>query len=474
MYKTPFFQLTATEELVYLLTSIFNTSHDGLYVCDKNGYTLLYNEAFLQISGISMELMNTYSTIELHQMNVVPESCAGEAIETQRSCSTIINYYNGKKAIVTATPFFNQDQEILFVVSNVRDITEINRLQQELEETRQVNLAFQKALEQIQNGLENNQQFIYRSKSMHQILSMASRFAKNDSPILLLGESGVGKDVLANYIHEKSERGGDFIKINCGAIPDHLLESELFGYEKGAFTGANARKEGLFELAHGGTIFLDEIGDLPYSLQVKLLNVLQDSKIRRLGGTQTHEINIRIIAATNCDLESLVEQKKFRLDLYYRLNVLSITIPPLRERREDIPALLFFYLKKLAQKYKMEKRIDNDVLEKCMEYEWPGNIRELKNLVERMYHMSENRIISLNELPSFIKNSQRVALQNSETVKYKNNKPLPLKQAIAEFEKEYITNMLSLTSTMQECADTLEVNISTLVRKKRSLGIKFK
>ncbi|MGG0454481.1 sigma 54-interacting transcriptional regulator [Priestia megaterium] len=470
MYKTPFFHNTATEELVNFLTSIFDTSHDGLYICDKNGYTLLYNEAFLQISGISIDLMNKYSTIELHQMNNVPISCAGIALKTKKPHSTIIDYYNGKKGIVTATPFFNQNQEILFIVSNVRDVTEINHLQQELEKTKQINLAFQNELKQIQSDLENNQQFIYRSKSMHQIISLASRFAKNDSPILLLGESGVGKDVLANYIHKNSEKKGEFVKINCGAIPDHLLESELFGYEKGAFTGANVKKEGLFELAHEGTIFLDEIGDLPYSLQVKLLNVIQDSKFRRLGGTETREVNIRIIAATNCDLEHLVEEKKFRLDLFYRLNVLSITIPPLRERREDIPALLFFYLEKLKGKYKVEKKLDNPVLEKCMEYQWPGNIRELKNIIERMYHMSENEKITIDELPRSIQYSKEVSTQDDGTVKY--NKPLPLKQAVAEFEKGYISNILSSTPTMQDCANILEVNISTLVRKKRNLLIK--
>ena len=179
---------------------------------------------------------------------------------------------------------------------------------------------------------------------MDRVVSIAKRLAENDSPILLLGESGVGKDVLANYIHDCSKRRGPFIKINCGAIPDHLLESELFGYEKGAFTGATHNKKGLIELANGGTLFLDEIGDLPYALQVKLLNVLQDYKIRRLGGTFMKKVDVRIITATNIDLESHIKQKKFRLDLYYRLNVLSITIPSLRERKEDIPDFVFHFL----------------------------------------------------------------------------------------------------------------------------------
>jgi transcriptional regulator with PAS, ATPase and Fis domain len=304
---------------------------------------------------------------------------------------------------------------------------------------------------------------------MHEIVYLASRFAKNDSPILILGESGVGKDVIAQYIHEQSQRKGTFVKINCGAIPENLLESELFGYEKGAFTGANKSKEGLFEMAHKGTIFLDEIGDLPYLLQVKLLNVLQDSKIRKVGGTKYHEVDMRVIAATNCNLESLIEQKKFRQDLYYRLNVLNFTIPPLRERQEDITALLFYFLNKLEQKYGIEKKMDALVLEKCLEYEWPGNIRELKNIVERMYHICEDRKITLNQLPTYILNMPKVSNQN---INYNaSDITVPLKDAVEKFEKWYISKMLSQTSTLQECADKLKVNISTLVRKKRNLSI---
>jgi PAS domain S-box-containing protein len=471
MYKTPYFQTTDAKELISLFSSIFNTSHDGLFICDKNGYPLLYNEAVLKISGMSADFINSYGSIfGLIEKGLLPNSGSTVAIETKKTYSTMIDYYNGRKAVLTSTPFLDENQEILFVVTNIRDVTEINRLQKELEETRQINYAYQKALEQIQEGVEVNHQLIYRSKVMHQIISLSTRFAGNDAPILILGESGVGKDVLAQYIHKQSQRKGNLVKINCGAIPEHLLESELFGYEKGAFTGANTSKEGLFELAHEGTVFLDEIGDLPYPLQVKLLNVLQDSKIRRVGGTEFREVNMRVIAATNCDLESLIEQKKFRQDLYYRLNVLTLTIPPLRERKDDISALLFYYLKQLEQKYKVQKKMDTYVLEKCLDYDWPGNIRELKNIIERMYHMAEGEKITLDQLPSSIINWQKISIQNKVPNTW--DKTVPLKQAVAEFEKEYIAHMLAQTSTMQECADKLEINISTLVRKKKVLKIR--
>ncbi len=470
MYQTQFFQASDNDELVKLITTIFHTSHDGLAICDKNGHVLLYNEAYLHITGVPAEVLNRYSFIEQKEMHMVPDSSAARAIQTKQIHSVVIDYANGRKAINTATPLLDENQELLFVVGNVRDITELNQLQQELEETRQINSAFQQALEQIQNEMDFEGQLIYRSNVMHRIVSLAQRFARNDSPILLLGESGVGKDVLASYIHAKSGRTGDFIKINCGAIPDHLLESELFGYEKGAFTGASQSKEGLLELAHSGTIFLDEVGDLPFPLQVKLLNVLQDGKIRRLGGKTARQVNMRIIAATNSDLEEMVERKQFRQDLYYRLNVLSISVPPLRERREDIPALIFYFLKMLEKKYQQEMRVEPEALEALMEYEWPGNTRELKNVVERSYHMCENGKITIDQLPASIRKSQQSSLPLQLA---KMDQSLPLKEAVDRFEREYIQRLLQETGTMQECADRLGVNISTLVRKKRSLGIKL-
>ena len=468
MHQSRFFLASDHNELVKLITTIFHTSHDGLAICDRNGFVLLYNDAYLQITGVPEEILNHYSFMEQKEKNIVPDSTAVRAIRDKKIHSLVIEYPNGRKAINTATPVLDQNGELMFVVGNVRDITELNQLQQELEETRQINSAYQRALEQMQNDADFDEQLIYRSVSMHRVVSLARRFAANDSPVLLLGESGVGKDVLAHFIHTQSGRTGDLIKINCGAIPDHLLESELFGYEKGAFTGANQAKEGLLELGHGGTIFLDEVGDLPYPLQVKLLNVLQDGEIRRLGGKTTRQVNMRIIAATNSDLQEMVRQKQFRQDLYYRLNVLSIHIPPLRERREDIPALVFYYLKKLQQKYHVEARLESDALEALLDYQWPGNIRELKNVVERSYHLCENGRISRDQLPATIRTAHRELLPLPTG---QLEKQLSLKEAVERFEREYIARVLSQSRTLQECADKLGVNISTLVRKKRNLRI---
>lgn len=468
MHQTKYFKSHKTDEIISLLYSVFNTSHDGLFVCNSNGYPLLYNDALLEITGLSPDYLNSNEAgiFDSLKLKTVPAVGAVLAIKEQQTSSVIADYPNGKKALITATPYFNNNKEIQFVVSNLRDITEMNQIQQELEKTQQINRQYQNTLEQLQNEIGNNQQLIYKSKHMEKVVSLAKRFAENNLPILLLGESGVGKDVFANYIHEISRRKGSFVKINCGAIPEHLLESELFGYEKGAFTGANQTKKGLIELAHEGTLFLDEIGDLPYALQVKLLNVLQDFKIRRVGGTQVKEVDVRIIAATNIDLESLVAQKKFRLDLYYRLNVLSITIPSLKERKEDIPSITIHFLRQLEEKYKIKKNINNQVLQYFIDYSWPGNIRELKNAVERLYHLCENSTITIEDLPSYFRPKQEHIsyLQNAEN----NLEDLPpLKEAVTSFEKDYITRVLERTTSLQECAHKLGISLSTLVRKKR-------
>lgn len=468
MYQTKYFKKHSTKEAISLLTNVFNTSHDGLFVCDQKGYPLLYNEALLLITGLTADFFNSNSSgiFDALKMKAVPCISAAVALETKQMSTHMIDYPNGKKAIVTATPYYNEKKDISFIVSNLRDITEINLIQAELEKTRQINQVYQTALEKLQDELGTQRQFVYESKQMNQAVSLANRFAENDLPVLLLGESGVGKDVLANYIHESSNRKGSFIKINCGAIPEHLLESELFGYEKGAFTGAGNSKKGLIELAHEGTLFLDEIGDLPFPLQVKLLNVLQDYKIRRLGGTQAKDVDVRIITATNMDLESLVEQKKFRLDLYYRLNVLSITIPPLRDRKADIPELVYYFLNNLERKYKTKKNVDTQVLQQFLEYSWPGNIRQLKNIVERLYHLSEGTNISVEELP---KNIHRKQVPFNEKKEWNKDEFPNLKEAVLSFEKEYITRTLEQSSSLQECANKLGISLSTLVRKKRSI-----
>jgi len=242
------------------------------------------------------------------------------------------------------------------------------------------------------------------SDKMQEVFKTVLKAARTGATILLIGESGTGKELIAKAIHYESDRSkGPFIAINCAAIPENLLEAELFGYEKGAFTGALVSKPGKFELANGGTIFLDEIGDLPLSLQAKLLRVIQDKTFYRIGGTKPIKVDIRIIAATNKDLEKMVKNGSFREDLYFRLNVIPIYLPPLRERREDIPLLIDYFLKKFNKEYKKNITINKSAMEKLINYSWPGNVRELENTIERLVILAEKEEITLNDLPFYIK-----------------------------------------------------------------------
>jgi DNA-binding NtrC family response regulator len=283
-------------------------------------------------------------------------------------------------------------------------------------------------------------EIIGKGGALQFIFEMMKKVAKTDATVLIQGESGTGKELVARAIHDRSPRSSHaLIPVNCGAIPETLLESELFGHEKGAFTGAIVRKHGLFEIANDGTIFLDEIGEMSFFLQVKLLRILETGAFRRIGDTKDLSVNVRVIAATNRDLKSAVKKKEFREDLYYRLNVFPIDLPPLRERKEDIPLLVEWFLKKhkLTEK---NVRVSDDVLEALSKYSWPGNVRELENVIERAAILSPGKDIEVDYLPVEVRYSDDSTLYGGETY------DKPFKQAKAEFEKTYLKKLLEKTS----------------------------
>lgn len=307
---------------------------------------------------------------------------------------------------------------------------------------------------------------VTKSEEMKLIYDTAQRVANIDATVLILGETGVGKDVLANYIYANSLRAkeGEFIKVNCGAIPAELLESELFGYEKGAFTGASSEgKPGLFELADKGMIFLDEIGELSLNLQVKLLRVLQEGEIQRIGGSRPKKVNVRIISATNRDLKEMVDRGKFREDLYYRLNVIPIHIPPLRERRADILPLTKLYLEKMNEKYQLNKELDYSLKSFFMSYNWPGNVRELSNLIERLVVTTREDRIFLDDLPSEYLNSEN----------YTSDKILSLKEAVENAERKVLSLAAEKYSNTYEIAKALDSSQPTIVRKLKKYNIEI-
>lgn len=318
---------------------------------------------------------------------------------------------------------------------------------------------------QLKNEVSTNHNFseiIGKSKILKNSLSLLSKIAKSDSTVLITGETGTGKELFANAIHHLSERKNNiFIKVNCAAIPETLIESELFGYEKGAFTGANTSKYGKFEMANGGTLFLDEIGELPLLLQSKLLRVLQEKEVERLGSNKPTKIDVRVIAATNRNLEEEVRKGNFRSDLYYRLNVLPINVPPLRERKEDIPLLINYFIEKLNRKtQKNINTISSSDLKQLMEYDWPGNIRELENITERSHILSSGTKLKVEFSFNTEKNGNP---ENAAII------------SLDENEKLYITKILKLTNWKirgkNGAAELLDINPNTLDSRIKKLGI---
>lgn len=354
---------------------------------------------------------------------------------------------------MTGIPVF-KGNSIFRIVITARDLSELNQLEVQLKAAEEQSERYLRELSLYKERV-SSEKVVANSSQMKKILNTIPKIAKVDLPVLLLGESGTGKEVLARLIHEIS-KGNDkpFIKVNCGAIPIDLLESELFGYVKGAFTGANEKgKPGLIEIAQNGTLFLDEVGDLPLKLQVKLLRVLQDFEVTRLGSTKPMKVNFRLLCATNQPLKEMMKRGEFREDLFYRINVLPVHIPSLRERRDDIIPFILKTTERLFLKYKVYKTFSPDVLKILESYHWPGNIRELENLIERIFIMTDETTIKVKDLPAYIVNKN--SSQEANT----------LKEKMELIEREIIEDMLKQTKSLREAARKLGVDPSTLTRK---------
>jgi DNA-binding NtrC family response regulator len=301
------------------------------------------------------------------------------------------------------------------------------------------------------------------SAEMTQVLDLVERVAPTDATVLIRGESGTGKEIIAKALHHASKRAeGRFVAINCGALPEPLLESEIFGHVKGAFTGAGANKKGLFEEAHGGTLFLDEIGEMMPGLQVKLLRALQSGEVRPVGSTQVITVETRVVAATNRDLEPMIRQGSFREDLFYRLNVIPITLPPLRERREDIPLLAEHFLARFAQRQGRVLRLSAAATERLLRYAWPGNVRELENAMERLAILARDETIEPGDLPSHV--GAGLALGTAPG--------LAAEQTLAEAERAHIIQILERYGwNHSRAAEALGIGRTTLWRKLKDYGI---
>lgn len=457
----------ASKELRYVkklnedLDAIIQSSYDGLFITDGNGIILRYNKAFEQLTGINAHEYLGRSVHDIKKDGIMSELVSLQVIEKRKPVTIIQESRNGKSTLTTGNPVFGENGKIKRIVINVRDITELKNLQLELQKVNSLNQHYENQIRSLRLRYNGSGKLVITSAVMNNLLDMVIRLAAVDSTILITGESGTGKELIAETIHNNSTRKDKpLIKVNCGAIPESLLESELFGYNAGAFTGAvKEGKPGYVELAAGGTLFLDEIGEVPLNLQVKLLRLLQNKEIIRVGGRSPSKVDVRIIAATNRNLLDMVQARVFREDLYYRLNVVPVCIPPLRERKEDIPALVAYFIQFYNQKYNISKSISQEVISALMEYNWPGNVRELENLIERLLVITPQNIITLKDIPSNIVSSPR----GNSFVSVSGI--MPLRDAIESVEKQLLEKVYAKNITTRQMAEELKVDASTIVRK---------
>ncbi|WP_139314716.1 sigma-54 interaction domain-containing protein [Alkalihalophilus pseudofirmus] len=444
---------------------ILNALKDDLLVTDKNGQILRVSEETKALYGIEEREIVGASVYDLERQGVFTPIVTPLVLKKKDRVNIIQTTNKGRKLLITGVPVFDEEGEVYRIASYSHDITEMVNMKHFLAEMQDEMERVKNEIEVLRNQQMKNTGFVGSSYEMKKCLSVAKQVAEVDVNVLILGESGVGKTHLAKLIHRESGRcDKPFIEVNCGAIPESLFESEFFGYEAGSFTSANKKgKLGLAELAEGGTLFLDEIGELSLSLQVKVLRFIQEKQFYRVGGTKPRTVDFRLIAATNQPLEQLVQEKKFREDLYFRLNVVPIRIPPLRERTTDILPLLDHFVEQFSKKYNRSRLLDDAVKQQLFKQPWPGNIRELINLIERLVVVSTSEIITINDLPESYYLPYGQALELEE-------KTLP--EILEGVEREVLQKAKTQYRTTVEMAKYLGVSQPTIVRKLSKYKIK--
>lgn len=448
-----------------VLIKLLESSYDGIWITDHVGKILFANSANAKLLGVPRSELENKTTQELQDEGVFQTSAILEALQTRQQVSKVCNNPRTCLTVLaTATPVFNEAGDIQYIFNNVRDITALNEMRESLQDKDEIIRQQNSQLETMRLRLGVGT-IIASSKAFTQVVELARRAATFDgATVLILGESGTGKEVISELIVNTSPRKDKpYLQINCGAIPENLIESELFGYEKGAFTGADAKgRKGLFEAANGGTVFLDEIGDLPLHMQVKLLRVLQQKRIVRVGGTETVNLDVRIIAATNKDLKQMVKEGRFREDLYYRLNVVPIEIPPLRDRKEDILPLVNHFLTVANRKYHTNKSIYSDTIDVLESYSWPGNVRELENLMENLVITTPGDIIRRENL------SERLKFSTEDHGFTEDTEVITLKETVERAEYMAIQKAIRQCGSIRKAAVALGVDPSTIVRKQQN------
>lgn len=454
-------ELNSVKEVYHNFDAIIESVDEGIVIADSNGIILRANNAYQRMTGIMEGEFVGKHVRELLKQGYMNKSVTEMVVE-RKARVNVVDVRNNKELLMTGTPLFNEKGEVVRVITVIRDMSELTELKSKLEQIEVTKDRYYSELEHLRSQ-NSFRKIITKNPNMTKKIEMAFHVARVDSTVLILGESGVGKELIAQLIHRSSQRSKKpFIKINCGAIPPNLLESEFFGYEPGSFTGAlKEGKKGLFELADGGSLFLDEVGELPLELQVKVLRAIQDKEIVRIGGKSTISLDVRIIAATNRNLEEMVNKKAFREDLYYRLNVVPIVLPPLRERKEDIIPIVTEVLARINSIYGYQKWIHPDIIDKLWEYDWPGNIRELENTIERIVVTSKEDCITLDTLSeiSFLPfNTDETGLTS-------------LKVRLENEEKRLIREAYKAAKSTRKAAALLDISQSSIVKKMKKYKI---
>lgn len=439
----------------------------SMLITDSKGRFLYVNDGCCRLLGIDRETLLNLSIYDtLHDYCHATSASSIKTLETKKEClSNHTLQDSGKQVLALSRPHFGPDGELEYVPTYSWDERELYTLLEKFDQERD---NIRSVIRFMQGTDKTPDMLIAESQSMRSLLEYAGHIAAVDSTVIIYGESGSGKEMFAKYIHAKSGRADQvFIPINCASLPPSLLEAEMFGYEKGTFTGGmKDGKIGLFEFADKGTVFLDEIGEMPLELQAKLLRIIENGEIKRLGSNQIIKSDVRIIAATNRNLAEMVREKTFRADLYYRLNVLVVNVPPLRERTEDIRPLAEHFLKAFNKKYGYTKRLGPDTIQVMEQYDWPGNVRELRNTVGRMIVESKNTLI---ELQSFRKVDTVVVERPAPPAV---DPSLPYQQAMDEYQRQYITAVVDeCGGDLRRAAARMELHLSTLYRKMEKLGL---
>lgn len=448
-----------------LVSEILEAIDEGVSVIDVDGRLETFNDIALKYVGMSISGRNDYIGENLQQAlrekELLFDALNPIVIKEKKVVRKNLEYSNGNVVTYTGTPVFDDEQRLKHVVLTGRDVSRLAALESQLNELVKIKDDYYSRLLEL-SKYADGQGPVCSSKKMEYILGLASKVASTDAPIFLTGESGVGKEEVARFVHKYSDRGDKpFVAINCAAIPEQLIESELFGFERGSFTGANKNgKKGLLEEADGGTFFLDEIGELPFAVQSKLLRVVQEGKMYRIGSTSPINLDVRFISATNRSEDDLQSSTKFRRDLYYRLCVVPINIPPLRERTDDIIPLVSHFLDSFNRKYRKNIKISNQVMRKMTRLEWSGNVRELKNVVERLVILCGDGLVDEQQLKTALDMGGSAAKEKISVTGL-----MPLSEAHDMIDDILIREAYNQYGTIVSAAKALGIDPSTIHRK---------